>query len=106
MIEIYTIRFYAYDTAECTTFQYLSADTKTSSLVGFTKGKTILLIEDRAGSIAKTYMIVNHPMHKQQPRVLPGHTQLIEVYVISEEHNHDPDTSPTEVANPMYGPSL
>ncbi|GAB3942127.1 hypothetical protein GCM10028805_06260 [Spirosoma harenae] len=61
------VRFFAYDDAQQQTYHYLLADTQTSSMQSFTKGQSVLLIEQTEGSVAKTYVIANHPTRRKHP---------------------------------------
>ncbi|GAB4038255.1 hypothetical protein GCM10028809_55850 [Spirosoma gilvum] len=108
MLMTFHLRFYAYDDAQRQTFHYLLADTEASSLQGFAQGQAILLIEQREGSLAQTYMIANPPTTRKPPRltVEPETVQAIDIFVVSEKDWNQSSASDTQSHNPWYGPTL
>ena len=100
------LRFYAYDDCQRKTSHHLLTDLKTSSLVGFTAGKTILLIEQRVDSLAQTYVIAQEPMLRCHPRGLSESIQQVDIYVVEEAIWQEIIPAVTQPSNPWYGPSL
>ena len=100
------VRFYVYDDVERKKSHHLLTDRQTNSLVSLSAGRTILLIEEVEGSLARTYVIAQEPTFRRHHR---GFTELV-VYVdifVVEEENWLPALLPSlPAANPWYGPSL
>ncbi|GAB3946672.1 hypothetical protein GCM10028805_17570 [Spirosoma harenae] len=72
----------------------------------FTKGQSVLLIEQTEGSVAKTYVIANHPTRRKHPRYSTDTVQDIDIYVLSEKDWQESRSRFDQFPTPWYGPTL
>ena len=100
------VRFYVYDDVERKKSHHLLTDRQTNSLVGLSAGRTILLIEEVEGSLARTYVIAQEPTLRRHPRGTTEPVVYVDVFVVKEENQQGITHYFPQIVNPWYGPSL